>query len=113
MSLTESPPQYAAFTLEVDAGVAHVRLAQADRGNPFDGTFCRELSEIVTACDSDPAVRALLISGTGRFFSVGGDLQSLGRDRDGLRTFIKSATIGLHSAVSRMSRMDAPAVLAV
>ncbi|MCW3039264.1 MAG: Enoyl-CoA hydratase/isomerase [Solirubrobacterales bacterium] len=113
MSLAESPERYAAFTLEVADGVAHVRLAQEDRGNPFDGVFCRELSEVVTACDADPAVRALLITGTGRFFCVGGDLQSLGRDRESLRAFVKSATIGLHSAISRMARMDAPVVLAV
>ena len=55
----------------------------------------------------------MLITGSGRFFSVGGDLRSLGADRDGVRPFIKSATIGLHAAISRMSRMDAPVVLAV
>lgn len=104
---------YESFTLDVDAGVGRVRFTQGDRGNPFDASFCRELAEVVTACDVHPDVRCVLIEGTGRFFSVGGDLDSLGRDRDALTVFIKSATIGLHSAVSRMARMDAPVIVAV
>jgi 2-(1,2-epoxy-1,2-dihydrophenyl)acetyl-CoA isomerase len=105
--------QYESFTLDVDAGVARVRFTQVDRGNPFDASFCSELVEVITACDVDPGVRCVLIEGAGRFFSVGGDLASLGRDRDELPGFIKGATIGLHAAVSRMARMDAPVIVAV
>jgi 2-(1,2-epoxy-1,2-dihydrophenyl)acetyl-CoA isomerase len=104
---------YESFTLTIDGGVARVRLAQPDRGNPFDLRFCTELSRIATVCDLDPDIRCVLIDADGRFFSVGGDLRSLGRDRETLRTFIKDATVGLHSAVARFARMDAPVVVAV
>ncbi|MCW2997903.1 MAG: Enoyl-CoA hydratase/isomerase [Solirubrobacterales bacterium] len=104
---------YESFTLDVDDGVGHVRFTQADRGNPFDVQFCAELSQVITDCDEHPGVRCVLVEGAGRFFSVGGDLACLGRDRDGLGRFIQSATIGLHAAISRMSRMDAPVVVAV
>lgn len=114
MSTPAATSAYTAFSLEVDDdGIAHVRLTQGDRGNPFDAAFCAELSAVIDLCDSDPAVRCVLITATGRFFSVGGDLRSLGADRAALRTFIKQATIGLHAGVSRMARMDAPVVLAV
>jgi len=103
----------ASFTYAVDDGVARVRLAQGERGNPFDLRFCTELSRIATECDEDDAVRCVLIEADGRFFSVGGDLQSLGADRPGLQRFIKDGTAGLHAAVSRFARMDAPVVVSV
>jgi 2-(1,2-epoxy-1,2-dihydrophenyl)acetyl-CoA isomerase len=99
--------------LTMDGAVARVRLAAPERGNPFDMAFTRDLCEIANACDEDRAVRAVLIDGPGRFFSVGGDLASLSRDREALPLFIKSATAQLHVAVSRFARMDAPVVLAV
>jgi 2-(1,2-epoxy-1,2-dihydrophenyl)acetyl-CoA isomerase len=75
--------------------------------------FCVELSRIATACSRDPSVRCVLIDADGRFFSVGGDLRTLGQDRETLRSFIDDATVGLHSAVARFARMDAPVVVAV
>jgi 2-(1,2-epoxy-1,2-dihydrophenyl)acetyl-CoA isomerase len=104
---------YESFTFTIDEGVARVRLAQGDRGNPFDMRFCTELSRIATACSRDPTVRCVLIDADGRFFSVGGDLRTLGADRETLRTFIDDATVGLHSAVARLARMNAPVVVAV
>lgn len=114
MAIATSPSAgYTAFTLEVEDGIARVRLAQPERGNPFDAAFCAELREIICSCDEDPEVRCVLIEGSGRFFSVGGDLVSLAASERELRRFIKSATIDLHAAVARMARMDAPVIVAV
>lgn len=111
---TGAAATYTAFTLDVDDGVARIRLVQDERGNPFDETFCADLAAVITECDVRDDVRCVLISGAGRFFSVGGDLRSMtGGGQDGLRQFIKAATIDLHAAVSRMARMDAPVIVAV
>ena len=104
---------YEAFTLEVADGVGHVRLAQSDRGNPFDATFLDEVSKVATECAENDAIRAVLIEAEGRFFSVGADLRMLTRDRDEVRRVIKNGTAGLHMAVSRFARMDAPVITAV
>lgn len=99
--------------LEVRDGIAHLTLSQGDRGNPFDQPFCDALSAAATECDEDPGVRAVLIRAEGRFFTVGGDLRTLGESPEGLRRFIKNGTAGLHAAVSRFTRCDAPVVVAV
>lgn len=99
-------------SLEIADGVAHVVLDEPDRGNPFDLEFCLELSRVATACDEGRDVRAVLITATGRFFTVGADLKTMTRDRDALPVFIKNATVGLHSAISRFARMDAPVIVA-
>lgn len=104
---------FASLTLDVADGVATITLTQGDRGNPFDETLCAELGLAASVCDSDPAVRAVLIRAEGRFFSVGGDLSVLGASREELPRFVSRATIGFHSAVSRFARMDAPVVVAV
>ena len=104
---------YEAFTLDVADGVGHVRFSQAERGNPFDAAFLHELSLVATECDSDDAIRAVLIEAEGRFFSVGADLRMLTRDREEVRRVIKNGTAGLHMAISRFARMDAPVVTAV
>lgn len=106
---TEAP----AITMDVEDGVARIRLAQPDRGNPFDKAFTDTLSDLANRCAIDPAVRAVLIEADGRFFSVGGDLQTLSATREGLRTFIYEGTNGLHAAVARFARGDAPVVVAV
>lgn len=106
-------PGYESLKVSIDDGVAAIALTQPERGNPFDLRLCTELGRVASELDEDPRVRAVLITAEGRFFSVGGDLASLGRDRDELAPFIKQAAVGFHSATSRFARMDAPVVSAV
>jgi enoyl-CoA hydratase/carnithine racemase len=63
-----------AFAFEVLDGVAHLTMAQAERGNPFDERFAEEFDYLATECAVRLDVRAVLIDARGRFFSVGGDL---------------------------------------
>lgn len=105
--------KFNAFAFEIKDGVAHVTMNQPDRGNPIDLTFAHEFNEIATECTVNPAVRAVLIDANGRFFSVGGDLNSLASSREGLARFIPAATSDLHMAISRFARLNAPVIAAV
>ena len=102
-----------AFTFEIKEGVAHVTLSQSERGNPFDERFAEEFDWLATECTVRPEVRAVLIDAKGRFFSVGGDLNELSRNRDHLARFVSKATSNLHMGISRFARMNAPVVTAV
>lgn len=102
-----------AFEFAIQHGVAHITLAQADRGNPLDGAFAEDLNKLATECTINPDVRSVLIDAKGKFFSVGGDLNSLARDRRDLAHFVSTATADLHMAISRFARMNAPVVTAV
>lgn len=102
-----------AFAFEIVDGVAHVTMNQPDRGNPIDRAFASELNEIATECLANPEIRAVLLDANGRFFSVGGDLNSLAASRDGLARFVPEATADLHMAISRFARMNAPLVASV
>ena len=61
---------------EVSEGVARLRLARPEAGNAVTGAMAREIMDAVGRCDRDPAVRAVLLTGEGRRFCVGGDLRA-------------------------------------
>jgi 2-(1,2-epoxy-1,2-dihydrophenyl)acetyl-CoA isomerase len=104
---------YNSFKFEIAEGIAHITFNQPERGNPMDLTFNTELSRIATECDETPGVRCVLIDAAGKYFGVGADLKTMNRDQLELQIFIKNATVGLHSALSRFARMDAPVIASV
>jgi enoyl-CoA hydratase/carnithine racemase len=58
-----------------DGGVAHVELAREDRLNAMDGDMFAAIGEAFRSLGADPSVRAILLSGRGRHFTAGLDLQ--------------------------------------
>lgn len=101
------------MTCTIDNGLAHVELTQAERGNPVDETFCREIKAVASQLGDRADVRAVLISAKGRFFSVGGDIKGFARERADVPNVVKTWTADLHSAIARFMRMPAPVVAAV
>lgn len=61
--------------VEREGYVATVTLNRPDRLNAISQAMLLELSEALTACDQDPEVRAIIITGSGRAFCAGLDLQ--------------------------------------
>ena len=105
--------EYETLKFEVDEGVARVTLNRPEAGNSLDMRLARELCDAALRCDEDPEVRAVLLSGAGNMFCVGGDLKSFNEMGDDLPRHLKELTTYFHAAVSRMARMDAPVVAAV
>lgn len=101
------------LTFRVEDGIAHVRLTEADRGNPFDGPFCRDMCDLSVELSCRDDVRAVLLVADGRFFSVGGDINSFVKDLSQLPRIVKSWTADVHMAITRFQRMNAPVVCAV
>src|SRR5918996_726867 len=61
---------------ERDGGVGRVTLNRPDSLNAWTHDFGRELKQVIVRDAADPAVRAVLITGSGRGFSSGADLKS-------------------------------------
>src|SRR5688572_12558808 len=61
-----------------EGGVAHVELAREGKFNAMDGDFFRAIGDTFRALAADPKVRAILLSGRGRHFTAGLDLQYAG-----------------------------------
>ncbi|MBR9909269.1 MAG: enoyl-CoA hydratase/isomerase family protein [Gammaproteobacteria bacterium] len=101
-----------AFDFEIINGVGRITMNRAELGNPIDWDFCREFKQLAIECDENPAVRSVLIDAYGPYFSVGGDIKGMIENRAALASKIKSAASELHEGIARMSRMDAPVVVA-
>ena len=59
----------------VDGGVATVTLSRPDKLNAFTGTMREDLLAALRACQNEPAVRVVVITGAGRAFCAGGDVE--------------------------------------
>jgi enoyl-CoA hydratase/carnithine racemase len=64
------------FTLE--DGVATLRLNRPERRNAIDDAARGLMIEALEAAAADPAVRALVVTGTGAAFCAGGDVRGMG-----------------------------------
>ncbi len=66
---------YDTLTLTTDArGVARLTLNRPDKHNALDAVMIDELTRAATALGADPAVRVVVLAGTGASFCAGGDL---------------------------------------
>jgi enoyl-CoA hydratase/carnithine racemase len=72
-TVTAERPQREALTLEIVDGVATVELSRPDDLNRFDNLLHDELEEAIAEIAVDPDARALLLCGSGKVFSGGGD----------------------------------------
>ncbi len=97
---------------EVADGVGQLTLARPDAGNSIDLTMAEELHEVTDAWAADPDVRAVLLTGAGATFCVGGDLKSFAAVAD-LPAHLTEVTDHLHAAIATLAAMDAPVVAAV
>jgi 2-(1,2-epoxy-1,2-dihydrophenyl)acetyl-CoA isomerase len=97
-----------------DSGLARVELNRPQAGNAIDLSMATELADLATRLGEDRRVRALLLTGAGPRFCVGGDLKSFARvDPEELPGHIKAVAGNLHVAVTRLATAPFPVVAAV
>lgn len=74
---------YSLLSLEVDdRGVARVMLNRPEIHNAFDDRLIAELTSVFGALDKDEGVRLAVISGNGKSFCAGGDLNWMRKMKD-------------------------------
>jgi 2-(1,2-epoxy-1,2-dihydrophenyl)acetyl-CoA isomerase len=97
---------------ELRDNVGHVTLNRPQAGNALDLEMAKELMAVSLRCEGDPGIRAVLLSGAGSRFCVGGDVKAFAA-QERLPQYLREVTSCLHLAVSRFARLDAPVVAAV
>ncbi|CAM5706454.1 enoyl-CoA hydratase-related protein [Streptomyces canus] len=96
-----------------DDGLARVTLRRAHAGNAIDLATARGLLDAARACER-AAVRAVLLTGEGKSFCVGGDLREFSRlTGEALEKHLVAVTDALHDALRTFASIDAPMVAAV
>lgn len=69
--------EFTQLTMSVDAGVATVTLNRPDRRNAWNGRMAVEYRWAMHHADVDPAVRVVVLTGSGGDFCVGADSRQL------------------------------------
>ena len=105
-------PEYTALTFDLTDNVATITLNRPEAANALNFELARDLMYASLECDEDPNIRAVVITGAGRFFCAGGDLKSFAAAPE-MPVHLKEVTTYLHAAVSRFTRMDAPVIGAI
>ncbi|ABB05787.1 enoyl-CoA hydratase/isomerase family protein [Burkholderia lata] len=91
----------------VEQQVARIHFNRPDALNALDVPTARGFAQACRAAAGDPTVRAVVISGEGRAFSVGGDLACMREDPvDGAALLIDP----MHEGIGLLAEMDAPVV---
>ncbi|MGW1715205.1 enoyl-CoA hydratase/isomerase family protein [Streptomyces sp. NPDC002156] len=100
-------------TVEVDGdGLAHIEMCRG-AGNAIDLAMARALLDAAQECEKARA-RAVLLTGRGRSFCVGGDLKEFAAlPGERLAGHLTDVTDALHGALRILAGLDAPLVVAV
>lgn len=102
------------FKFSIDSGVATITLDRADKLNALTFGIYNELADTFATLDSMDEVRAILITGEGRAFCSGGDVEDIigelfARDMKGLVAFTR--TTG--RLIANIRKVRRPVVAAV
>lgn len=103
---------YQTLTFEQRAATARIVLARPDAANGMNDVMTRELADVAARCDV-PTIKAVVLTGAGRFFCAGGDLKAMAASPLGPGRFVKGIADDLHRAISTFARMDAVLIIAV
>jgi enoyl-CoA hydratase/carnithine racemase len=74
--MTISPETFR-YELDAATSVATLTLDRPERLNALTFEVYRELRETFEALDTEPGVRAVVLTGSGRAFCSGGDVESI------------------------------------
>jgi 2-(1,2-epoxy-1,2-dihydrophenyl)acetyl-CoA isomerase len=93
--------------------VATIRLNDPDSLNALSAPIAAELERAIAELSQDKSVRVLILTGTGRAFCAGGDVQSFYDNRDDPHDIMQSVLDGLHGAVGRLIDAPFPTIAAI
>jgi 2-(1,2-epoxy-1,2-dihydrophenyl)acetyl-CoA isomerase len=103
---------YSTIEVTEDDGIARITFARPDQGNAIDLKVCEELAAATTALEKSKTIKVLVLSGRGKFFSVGGDIAHFVAKRQTLHDELLKMTSAFHTAIKAMNRIAAPLVVA-
>jgi 2-(1,2-epoxy-1,2-dihydrophenyl)acetyl-CoA isomerase len=97
---------------EVEDGLATLTLNRPDAMNALNMDLKVALAEALREIPNRPEIRAVLLTGEGRAFSAGGDIQQMDPDR-GAETTRRRMTRLTREVVMPLARLEIPTVAAV
>ena len=99
--------------VERTGGVATIRMNRPERLNAYNTEMGEALLAETSAVAADPSVRCVVLTGAGKAFSAGGDVESFAAFGDEGPGKFMGLAIGLHALIATLRRAPKPVVAAV
>ena len=99
--------------LDLQDGVAHLKLNRPDAANGLDIDMLEGLHAALGRCIAEPRVRVVLLTGNGPNFCAGGDVHVFASKGADLPYYIRRATGLLQEVIGALIHLDAPVIAAV
>jgi len=105
---------YETIIFTTDGPIATIKLNRPDKLNAFGGPMREEILDVLAKIGADDAVRAVIVTGEGRGFSAGGDIDHLKRlrennDEEGFRQVLSNG----QKITKTMRSLPKPVIAAV
>lgn len=96
--------------LERVGGIGRIVLCRPAVGNAINLKLAQAFAAAAEQCDLDPQIRCVVLTGEGRLFCVGGDLNAFAAAGSRADALIRAITASLHLGIARLLRMEKPLV---
>jgi len=93
--------------------VATISFNRPDDANGLNLKMAEELAVAAQQCADNADLKAVILTGSGRFFCAGGDVKTMHEHPESPGAGVKPVADALHLALSIFARMDAPVITAV
>jgi methylglutaconyl-CoA hydratase len=103
----------APLDLRRDAGVLTLTLNRPDKRNALSASLVEALHQALESADLDPEVRVVVITGAGKDFCAGADLEELLASADAAPEANEAAALRLGGLFSRLRQLPKPVVAVV
>ncbi len=99
--------------VEREGAVATVRMNRPGRLNAYNHEMGKELLAATARLGGDPGVRCVVLTGTGKAFSAGGDIAEMAGFREEAAPFFLDLALSLHAFVASLRNLPKPVLSAV
>jgi len=90
---------------EIRNHIAIISLNRPNEANGINFSIASELAILAKECDNNSKVKAVILTGKGRFFSAGGDIKEMASHGNKVGSKVKALADNLHMAISTFARM--------
>jgi 2-(1,2-epoxy-1,2-dihydrophenyl)acetyl-CoA isomerase len=102
-----------AITLDIEEDIAWLTLARPEKRNAVDPAFALCLHELAERCAADPRIRCVVLTGSGKFFCVGGDIGAFSAAGEDAEAAVGALARSFHAGIHRLATMEKPLVTAI
>ncbi|HDP80665.1 MAG TPA: enoyl-CoA hydratase/isomerase family protein, partial [Spirochaetes bacterium] len=91
------------LNVNTENSITKIILNRPEKFNSFDLDFISDMAGLLISCAMDSSIEGIIISGNGRAFCAGGDLEWAARHKNGAACAFHELSSRFHQCVTEIS----------